>query len=142
MNAAVPGREQRRMPTEQPFLSQRIGKMLRGIQHHFHHAFNIAISGDCARDVDAQPPRNRRAHLIGIQNLALNLAGLQHVQRQRRQHSFVLADETQPFHAANQPPLTMPDMGKHRPKFLVIPRKSGPVATLVDVSYSPHNLRR
>jgi hypothetical protein len=43
------------MPSEESFLSQRIGDMLRDVKHHFHHAFNIAISGDGTRDIDAQP---------------------------------------------------------------------------------------
>jgi len=130
------------MPNEGPFLRQRIGEMLLSIQHNFNDAFNVANSGNRARDGYTQPTRNRRAHLIGIQNLALNLAGFQNVLRQRRQHSFVLAYETQPFHAGQS--AAPDDVGHARAPAPVFrdPRKSGPIATLVDVRHSPHVLCR
>jgi hypothetical protein len=46
------------VPAEGLFLTQRNGEMLLGIQHHFHNAVDIAISGNRALIVDIQPTRD------------------------------------------------------------------------------------
>jgi hypothetical protein len=42
-HAASPRREERRVPAEQPVLGKLFFVLLRGIEHHFNDAFDIAV---------------------------------------------------------------------------------------------------
>lgn len=122
------------MPAEEPVGAKRCGEALRGVQHHLDHALDIAVSGLGAARIQAEPPRNRRAHLIGIEVLALDLAGLEDIQRQRLKLSLFLEIEPQPFHPAQQPTLPVPDLGQRHGQSFPVPVEPRPVRQLVDIA--------
>ena len=53
--------------------------LLRRVEHHLDHAFDVAIDGRQAADVHAEAPRDGRADLLGIERLAFDLAAFQDV---------------------------------------------------------------
>ena len=68
--------ERRGVPSEQPVLSQGLAVILRGIEHHFDHVFHIAFGGSERSDIDPHAAGDGGAHLIFIQHLTFDLAGL------------------------------------------------------------------
>ena len=64
------------MPAKQSLIGQGLVVPLRRIQHHFHHTFDCAISGLQADDVHAEPARDRRADLSGVEFLPFDFAAL------------------------------------------------------------------
>lgn len=88
------------MPAEQALIGQRRGEVLRGIEHHLDHTFDVAVGGLHPTGVKAKAAGNGRAHLVRIELLTLNLAGLQHVQRQGLQLGLFLQGKAQPLHPA------------------------------------------
>ena len=61
----------------------------RGIEHHLDHALDVPIDRRKRADVHAQPTRDRRAHGLDIELLALDLAGLDHVFGQCRKTRLI-----------------------------------------------------
>ena len=55
------------MPVEQAIFGQRSGEVLRGVEQHFNHAFDVAVGMNGARDVHTEAARNRRANLLPIE---------------------------------------------------------------------------
>ena len=86
VHAAASGRKERRVPAEEPFFGQRPIETLGGVEHHFHHAFDVPVGRFQAADVDAETARERRAHLVGVEGLALDLAALQDVGGEREKN--------------------------------------------------------
>ncbi|MNV60822.1 hypothetical protein D3C71_1532990 [compost metagenome] len=74
-HAAAAGREERCVPGEQPVCGQRDSKVLRGVEHHFDDALDVAIRFDQPDNIHAQAAGDGGTHLLSIQHLALNLAG-------------------------------------------------------------------
>src|SRR5437016_11221190 len=75
-HATVACREQRSMPAEYPFGGERCAVILRGVQHHFDHAFDVAISRRQSADVHTKTSGDRGPYLISVQNLAFNFGRL------------------------------------------------------------------
>ena len=42
------------MPPEQPFIRQRLVISLRGVEHHLHHTFDMAVGGLQGADVHSE----------------------------------------------------------------------------------------
>ena len=55
-------------------LRQRFGIALRRIEHHLDDAFDITVGGSQPADIHAEAARDRRAHLLPVENLAFNFA--------------------------------------------------------------------
>ena len=97
-HAATSCREQRRMPCKEALFREGLVKVLAGIQHHFDNTLDVSICGNRPRNVHAQPPGNGRTHLIRVQVLAFDFAGLDDIQCQRLQFGFLLEREAQALH--------------------------------------------
>src|SRR5690606_37296232 len=82
MDAAATAGEQRSMPAEQAIPGQRRGEVTGRVEGHLDDAFDVTIGGRQGADVDAESPGDRRSHLRGLEDLALDLAGLGHVARE------------------------------------------------------------
>ena len=59
------------------------------IEHHLDHALDVAVGRNQATDIHAQPARDRGAHLIRVEDLAFDLAGLEDILGQRGEHGLV-----------------------------------------------------
>ena len=130
------------MPSEQPFLGQRLVESLCGIEHHLHDAVHEAIGRLQAADVHAQAASHGRADLIGIEPLALNLAGLQDVIRQGAENRFPDSAKTERLHFAGQAPLKVPGRRQGHCKAIEIPPELRPVRKLMDVQGHTSQLSR
>ena len=139
VHAAAPCREQRRVPAEQPLLGQRLGVVLRGVEHHLDDALNVAVRRRQRADIHAETPGDGGAHLIPVEDFALDLAGLEHVLGQGLEHGLRAKAKSERFHAPDQPPLPVADGGKRLRQHLVIPAEIRPVLQFMDISC--HNLR-
>ena len=62
------------MPAEQALVDQLRIIALRGIEHHFDDALNIAVAGGKPPGVHAEPARERGSHFVLIEDLALDFA--------------------------------------------------------------------
>src|ERR1019366_3172113 len=58
-HAAAPGGEKRRLPSAQAIRGQRCSVILRGIEHHLDHAFDVMASRCVAPKVKAKTAGNR-----------------------------------------------------------------------------------
>jgi hypothetical protein len=76
MHAASSRREQRRVPAEEPLRREWLVVALRRVEHHRDNAFHVAIRDVQPADVDAKPPRDRRAHQIAVQLFSLDFTAL------------------------------------------------------------------
>ena len=135
---AAPGREQRGVPSEQPFGAQRLGIALGRIEHHLDDAFDIAVAGNQSGNVHAEAAGNRGAHLLAIEMLALDLARLDHVFGQRLEDGLLAQREADGLHPPDQSPLPVTHRCQLGGKLRVAPPEVRPVIALVDVG---HNLR-
>ena len=142
-HAAASGRKQGRMPAEQSLVGQRLREALRRIEHHLDDALDLAIGCHAAGHLDAQPPGDGGTHLVAIEVLAFDLAGLQDVQRQRPQLRLFLKREAKPFHPAQEAALPVPDVCQACGQSLLVPSEMGPVGPLVNVpvAYYTHVVR-
>ena len=91
---------------------QPLVEVLRRVEHHFDHAFHIAVGGRQRSDVHSEAARNRGANLILIKDFSFDFAGLEHVLREGLEHRFIAERKSKALHAANQSPLAMPDTGQ------------------------------
>lgn len=80
---APAGREERRMPTEQPVGCQWLSVVGGRIEYHLDHALDIAVSRCQPGDFDAEVPCYRGSDLVAIEFFAFDLARADHVLRQR-----------------------------------------------------------
>ena len=127
------------MPPEQPLIGQRRSEVLGGIEHHLDHALDIPVGGLRSPGIKPEASGDGRAHLFGIELLALDLAGLQDVQRQRVKLSLLLQGKAKPLHPAQQPPLAVADLRQRGGKGILVPVKPRPVRTLMYIeSHSTH----
>ena len=129
------------MPAEQPLVRQRLVIAARGVEHHLDDAFDVAVRGLEAADVEAQTPRHRRADLFGIELLTFDFAGLQDVFGQRFEDGFLLKAKAEAFHLPDEPPLPVTNRGQRLCELLHVPAKVRPVLPLVNI-HSPHPMRR
>src|SRR3546814_3785328 len=91
---------------------QRLGIVLRGVQHHFHDALDVAICFDQTADVHAETAGDGGAHLLPVQYLAFNLAGFDNVLGECLKHGFRAQREAKRLHVTNQTPLPVAHGGK------------------------------
>ena len=75
---AMAGREQGRLPCEQPPCSQGTIEVLGGIEHHFDDALHVAIRRLEATLFHPQTTRDRRADFVGVELFSLDLAAFDH----------------------------------------------------------------
>src|SRR5271166_5366985 len=108
-HAAASCREQGSMPREQPFRSERLIIVTRGVQHHFNNSLHVSIYGFKTANVHTDPARDRGADLLCVQLFALDFAAFEYVLREGAQHRFLPKLETQRFHASKQAALRVPD---------------------------------
>src|SRR5688572_13092691 len=54
VHATAPGREQRRVPAEEPLFGERLFVVLGGVEHHFYDAFDIALRRCEGADIHAE----------------------------------------------------------------------------------------
>jgi len=76
VHAAASGGEQRGVPAEQALGGERLGVFFGRIEHHVDDALDAAVSRGEPADIQAKPPRERGAHLMLVEDLALDFAGL------------------------------------------------------------------
>ena len=86
--------------------------VLRGVEHHLDDALDIAIGGRQGADVHAEAARDRGADLLAIEHFAFDLARLEDVLGQRREHGLGAQRKAERFHAPDQPPLVVADGGQ------------------------------
>lgn len=72
--ATSAGREKRGLPVKQALHRQRVIVVQCRIEHHFDNALDVTVRWRQAAHVDSEPARDRRAHLVPIEPLPLNLA--------------------------------------------------------------------
>jgi hypothetical protein len=112
VHAAAASRKQRRVPVEQALL-RNLGVIVPGgVEHHLDDALDVAVDGSECAGVETEPASERGPHLLGVQALALDLAGLQHVLRQRAQHCLFAQFEPERLHPTQQDTLTVPHVGQ------------------------------
>src|SRR5262249_224635 len=121
--------------------------------HHLDDAFNTPIDDVHGGDIDAKAARERRADLLRVELLALDLAAFHRLFRQSFQGGFLLKREPERFHATDQSSLVVTHGCKRAGEPVLVPTEFWPVSELVDVSrrsphgcgdysvYSPHNVR-
>ena len=68
--------EESRVPAEDALVVERDLEPLRGVKHHFHHTIDMAIRYREPSEVHAEPPGDGGTHLLHVEELTLNLAGL------------------------------------------------------------------
>lgn len=136
--AAATGREQRRVPAEQPLVGQRRVEVPRGVEHHLDDALDVAIDRRECGCLHAEPAGERGSHLPGVQALALDLAGLHHVLGEGAQHRLGAKLEAEAAHAAQQNALAMPEVGEGAGQCGDVPAQIRPARALPD---SRHILR-
>ncbi|MDR6954772.1 hypothetical protein J2X65_004148 [Ancylobacter sp. 3268] len=121
------------MPAEQPLRGQWLLIVLRGIEHHFHDAFDMAIGGDQAGNIHAEAAGDRGTDLFPVKHLAFDLAGLQNVFGQHMD-DFLAKREAKCLHAADQPPLSMSHGREALDELLIAPVQIRPVSQTMDTS--------
>ena len=130
------------MPPEQPLRRQRLAVALCRVEHHLDDALDMAVGRLQPADVDAKLARDRRADLIGIQPVALDLAALDHVVGESAEDGFLPQPETERFHLADEPALQVPSGGEGRGQPGVVPSEIGPIRKLMDIfDHLPRILR-
>jgi len=140
-HAAPPGGKQRRMPRKEPFSVERLVVVARGVEHHFHDAFDVAVGGFERANIHAEASGKRGPDLFRVQLLPFDFTALEHVRGQRLQLGFLAEVEAEGFHMADQPALLVTDCGERFGKAIAAPMKLRPVLKLMDVQ-STHYLRR
>ena len=94
------------MPGEQPLLGERLVEFLRGVEHHFDDAFDIAAGLGQAGDIESEPAGDRRADLVGVQAFPPRSRTIsRHRSVQDGEAGFGAQVEPQRLHFAEQPPL-------------------------------------
>ena len=121
------------MPAEQPFRGQRLVEGVRRIEHHVDDPFHVPVHRRQTSDLHPHAAGNGGPHGLGIQRLALDLAGLHHVAGQRLQGGLLPEREPERLHPADQRPLQVPHLGEWTGQFGFVPPKIRPVRVFVDV---------
>lgn len=129
------------MPRKEPFDAERSIIMERGVQHHFDHAFDIAIRGFQCSDVHAEAAGQRVSDLLGVKPLAVDFAAFQNAGGQGLQHGLLTEIESERLHLTDKPALPVTDGCERFGKAIPIPSECRPVRKFMDV-HSPLLLRR
>ena len=103
------------MPGEQPLGRERLLVVARGVEHHLDDALDMAVGGLQPADVHAETAGDRGADLLGVQLLAFDLAGLEHVRGQGLQDGLLLEMEAKGLHVADQAALLVADARRAAP---------------------------
>jgi hypothetical protein len=138
---AAAGGKQGSVPREKPFGRERPIMVAGGVEHHLDDAFHVSVCRVERADLHAEAARDRRAYLLSLEPLPLDLAALDDVRSQGPQNRLLPEVEAEGLHAAEQAPLPMAHGRQRLCQVVGIPPKSGPVQKLVDV-HSPLVLRR
>jgi hypothetical protein len=111
-HAAATSRKQRCMPTKPPLCGEFVAEFLRGVEHHLDDTFDVAVDRRQGRSLDSQAAGNRGPNLAPVQDLAFDLAGLEHVFGQRLENGLLAQRKAERVHATYQLSLSMPDRRK------------------------------
>src|SRR5260370_4136592 len=142
-HTASPCREERCVPGEQPVLRKLFFVLLRSVEHHLDHTFDVAVGGRQRCHVASKTARDRGPHLILVEDFALDLARLENILGQGLEHGLLTEGKSKLKHPAYKSALAMPDCRKLPGEAVLIPLEFGPIRQFVDISsHSPHLLRR
>src|SRR4051794_37643567 len=83
--AASASREERGMPTDEPFIGQWLIVIECGIEQHLDNSINVAICRAVFANIDAEPAGDGGAHLCLIKMLAFDRARFEHVFSEREE---------------------------------------------------------
>ena len=141
-HSRIAGREQRRLPAEQPLGRQQCLVVPRGVDRHFHHAFGPPVGRRDGGGGNAEAARDRRSHAGAVKGLAFDLRALDDVFRERFELRLELQVEAESRHASEEPALRQ-TRGRERLKEPpIVPGQVGPSRPLPDVHDSPRLVRR
>jgi hypothetical protein len=110
--AAVTRGKQGGLPGEQALGGQGRGTARRGVQHHIHDPFDMAIHRGQRADLHAQAAGDGRTHRLCVEPLALDLAGPDHIFRERPQAGPVAQNHADIGQATHEQPLGAADVGQ------------------------------
>src|SRR6185312_16276069 len=131
------------MPAEQALGCKRFGVFFGRVEHHFDDALDVAVGRSESADIDPKPTRERRAHLILVEDLALDLARFHDLFGEGLKGRLFLESESQRFHPPDQAPLAVSDRGELVREMFVVPAEIRPTREFMDVAgHSPHLVRR
>jgi len=77
------------VPTEQPFVGERLSVFLVGVEHHLDDAIHMAVGRRQPERLHPQPTSDRCTDLVLVENFALDFAGLENILRQGAEHGFI-----------------------------------------------------
>ena len=105
--AAVSGGKQGGVPGEQPFFGQGCRVVPGGVERHLDDAVDAAIRRRQCAGIQAEAACDRRAHPVGGEDFAFDLARLHDILGERAQRGLAAHLGTQGLHAAKQFPLVV-----------------------------------
>lgn len=120
------------MPAEQALLGQRLVVLLRRVEHHLHDAVDVAVGTLEADDLEPQAPGHPRAHLVGVEPLALDLTARHDLVGNGTQHRVVADLGAKGFLLADQAPLFQSSSGERRGDLRLLPPTIGPAVPCVN----------
>lgn len=130
------------MPGKQPILRQGVCAVRGGVEHHVDDAFGMSIDRCKRADVDAQTTGNRGAHGFGVERLALDFAGFEHVLGQCDEARLVSQNQADVSQPAGQMALRMADACQWFGQRGEVVAPVRPVGGLPDVTDSSRFMRR
>src|SRR3546814_17259730 len=87
------------------FGGQRLCIVLRGVEHHLHDAFDVAVGFDQAAEVHAETAGDGGAHQLPVEHPALDLAGFDNVLGLGLTPGLLTQREADRFHSTDTPAL-------------------------------------
>jgi hypothetical protein len=123
-----------RHATKTAVLDERLVVALTVIQHHFAHAFDVAVGRFHAAGVYAKATRQGGADLTGIE---FDLAALQNIVRERPEDGLLPDGEVQRAHLPAEVSLLEPGGRERCSESPMIPAELRPIRKLMDVGHSP-----
>src|ERR1700691_4561814 len=97
----------------------------------------MPLSGRQGTDIHPKPQGDRRANLVAVENLALDLARLDDLLGQRLEGGFGLQLEAKAFHPAQKPTLLVADLGEAFRELFGIPLELRPLRPFVNINHDP-----
>ena len=116
LHAGPPGRKKSGVPVEKPLGGQGLIVFLGGVEHQFDHPVNVPFGRSKGADVHPKSPGDRRADLVTVEDLALNLTRFDDFLGQRLKGRFRLQLEAKAFHPAQKPTLLVARPGREFPR--------------------------
>ena len=95
------------MPFEQALRGERHAVVLRCVERHVDDAVHASVGWLQGADVDAEPPRHGRAHLIAVERVPLDIVRLDDLFGQTFDDGLSAEPEPKGFHPADELALTM-----------------------------------